>query len=181
MGSFPVLVPRQKAQHPQQNRARTRLMQLPPAPPAPRDCRMAPCDLTPLGKAPAGTSRHSSDPPHAVSGGTELSIFSHSAKHQFAAIPRKQALSSHSHHPRAVKAPTAFLPGPTFLHPALIHCSPQAHPVHPFGEQAGQPSPLLHYLPSTPHSPSSTPSHVPQHRHLNRTSHSQTPFTHFFL
>lgn len=102
-GLIPSPCAQTKAQHPQQNRARTRLMQLTPALPAfpqsypaPRDCRKALCDLTPLCKAPAEAQRHNSDPPHAVRG-VQSSPSSHTQpmSHHFTAILRKQTLSSH--------------------------------------------------------------------------------------
>lgn len=54
---------------------------------------------------------------------------------------------SHPHYPRAVKAPTVFPQNPPFLHANLIHCSPQAHPANPFGQQVGNFIPIFFLLP----------------------------------
>lgn len=134
-------------QHPQGNRARTRLMQLTPALPVPQGAALT---------------------LHLHSGGAELPIFSHSAKHHFAAILKKQSLEfpfhSHPHFPRAVKAPSAFPPQAPHSCLQLSSTALPRPPLHiHFGSRLGSHPPLLHCLPSTPHSPSSAPSHLPRH------------------
>lgn len=85
---------------------------------------------------------------------------------------------SHPHYPRAVKAPTVFPQNPPFLHANLIHCSPQAHPANPFGQQVGNFIPIFFLFPplctSLPLPPASLPT-------PSRSSYTQTPSTHFVL
>lgn len=165
MGSFPVLVPRQRPS----THSRTERGQGSCCSPQlclhPGTAGRLPVTSHPWARLLQGLKAQLR-PSTGSQGGAELSILSHPAKHQFTAILRKQALISHpilTHiTPGQRRHPLLFPQAPH----SCIQLSSTALPMPTLyihsRSRLGSLPPLLHYLASIPHSPSSASNHPQQ-------------------